>query len=77
MTAREALLRIALDGIRAGHCKDVDPKHVERFLQQLEADSPHLLTEEKDSSPSVFIQPTTGRNIGRAGLNDQLHKSQS
>ena len=73
MTAREALLRIALNGIREGRCKDVDPKHVERFLQQLEADSPHLLAEEKDSSPSVFIKPTTGRNIGRAGLDVQLH----
>ena len=50
MTAREALLRIALNGIRAGHCKDVDPKHVERFLQQLEADSPHLLTDDSEAS---------------------------
>ena len=73
MTAREALLRIALNGIRAGHCNDVPKEDVETFLQQLEADSPHLLAEEKDSSPSVFIQPTTGRNIGRAGLDVQLH----
>lgn len=44
MTAREALLRIALNGIRAGHCKDVPKEDIETFLRQLEADSPHLLT---------------------------------
>ena len=73
MTAREALLRIALRAIREGRCEGVAKEDVETFLRQLEADSPHLLAEEKDSSPSVFIQPTTGRNIGRAGLDVQLH----
>ena len=50
MTAREALLRIALRAIREGRCEGVAKEDVETFLQQLEADSPHLLTDDPEAS---------------------------
>ena len=59
MTAREALLRIAANGIAQGHAHSVSPADISHFLDQLQKDSPEILVAAGLQQSAAVI---TGRN---------------